>query len=167
MAFFKEFKEFAVKGNVVDMGVGIVIGAAFTSVVNSLVQDIFNPLLSLMTANAQVGGWFWVIRPGAHGGPYRTLAEASRDHAVTLNVGSFINAIVSFLIVAFVLFFLVRTINSLKRPADAQSIPEDNRECPHCFSTINVKASRCAFCTSEITPLDPPATRSISSPARQ
>lgn len=155
MAFFREFKEFAVKGNVVDMGVGIVIGAAFTSVVNSLVQDIFNPLLSLMTSDAQVGGWFWVIRAGAHGGPYRSLAQAAKDHAVTLNVGSFINAIVSFLIVAFVLFFLVRAINSLKRPADAKSKPEDNRECPRCYSTINVKASRCAFCTSEVAPLNP------------
>ncbi len=162
MSFIKEFKEFAVKGNVVDMGVGIVIGAAFTAVVNSLVQDLFNPLLRLMTTDFQVGGWFWVIRPGGTGGPYHSLAEATADHALTVNVGNFVNALISFLIVAIVLFFLVRAINGLKRPAHARAAPEDTRECPRCFSAINMKATRCPFCTSDVVALSPDNSGDIS-----
>lgn len=152
MQFFKEFREFAVKGNVVDMGVGIVIGAAFTSVVNSLVKDIFSPLLGLLTAGLNFSDWFLVVRPGHQGGPYRSLLQAQADQAVTLNFGVFLNAMISFLIVSLALFFVVRAINSVRRPHDAVADPADNRECPRCYSAITKKASRCPFCTSDITP---------------
>ena len=116
MKLLNEFKEFAVKGNVVDMGVGIVIGAAFTSVVNSLVKDVFTPLLGLALAGIDFTNWFITLKLGKSGGPYSTLAQAQADSAVTLNFGQFLNSIISFLIVAFVLFFLIRTINRLKQP---------------------------------------------------
>jgi large conductance mechanosensitive channel len=152
MKLLKEFKEFAVKGNVVDMGVGIVIGAAFTSVVNSLVKDVFTPLLGLALAGIDFTNWFITIKQGKHGGPYSSLAQAQADSAVTVNFGQFLNSIISFLIVAFVLFFLIRAINRLKQMAEppAEEAPK-KRECPYCFSVVPDQASRCPFCTSDIS----------------
>jgi len=150
MKVLNEFKEFAVKGDVVGMGVGIVIGAAFTSIVNSLVKDIFNPLLGLLTKGLDFANLFVLLRVGKTGGLYDSLAQAQADNAITLNIGVFINALISFLIVAFVLFFLVRAVNRLKRPEDSIADPIRTRECPWCFSVISLKATRCPFCTSDV-----------------
>ena len=150
MSIVQEFKEFAVKGNVVDMGVGIVIGAAFTSVVNSLVKDVFTPLLGLALAGIDFTNWFITLKLGKSGGPYSTLDQAQADSAVTLNFGQFLNSIISFLIVAFVLFFLIRTINRLKQEEEPVADAPKKRQCPYCFSVVPEKASRCPFCTSDI-----------------
>ena len=152
MKLLNEFKEFAVKGNVVDMGVGIVIGAAFTSVVNSLVKDVFTPLLGLALAGIDFTNWFITLKPGKGGGPYSTLAQAQADSAVTMNFGQFLNSIISFLIVAFVLFFLIRAINRLKQATESPAVEAPKkRECPYCFSVVPDKASRCPYCTSDIS----------------
>ena len=152
MKIVDEFKEFAVKGNVVDMGVGIVIGAAFTSVVNSLVKDIFTPLIGSITTGVNFSNWFITLKQGKNGGPYSTLIDAQADNAITINLGQFVNATISFLIVAMILFLFIRSINKLKRPTHVTADPVKTRECPYCLSTIAIAARRCAFCTSEIEP---------------
>ena len=150
MKLLKEFKEFAVKGDVVDMGVGIVIGAAFTSIVNSLVKDVFTPFLALLTTGVNFGNWFIILRKGDKGGPYTTLMQAQADNAITLNIGSFLNSVISFLIVAIVLFFVIRAINRLKRPENVTADPVATKECPYCFSVISSKATKCPFCTTQL-----------------
>jgi len=146
----REFREFAIKGSVVDMGVGVVIGSAMTNIVQSLVKDIFTPFVSLFTTGINSTGWFFVLRAGKHGGPYASLAKAQADAAITLNIGSFFNALVSFLVVAVILFFFIRAINRLRRPAQVSADPADTKECPYCFNTISTKATRCPYCTSEL-----------------
>jgi large conductance mechanosensitive channel len=146
----KEFKEFAVKGNAVDMAVGIIIGAAFSTIVKSLVADIIMPPIGLLLGGVDFSNLFVVLKHGAEAaGPYETLIAAQEAGAVTLNIGVFINTLISFLIVAFAVFFVVRSINRLKKeePAPAPAEPT-TKECPQCLSTIPIKATRCAFCTS-------------------
>ena len=151
MAMMKEFREFAVKGNVVDMAVGIIIGAAFGTIVKSLVADVIMPPIGLLLGNVDFSNLFIVLKHGAEMVSYATLAEAQADGAVTLNYGTFINTIISFLIVAFAIFILVKNINRLKREKEAAPPPAPTtKECPHCFSTISIKAVRCPFCTSTI-----------------
>ncbi len=150
MKIIKEFKEFAVRGNAVDMGVGIVIGAAFTAIVNSMVKDIMTPVLSLLTMGVDFGNWFITLKPGSTGGPYETLAAAQADRALTLNIGTFLNATISFLIVAWALFFIIRGINSLKRPEVVTVDPIKTKECPYCLSNIAQAAKRCPSCTSHL-----------------
>lgn len=152
MKIVNEFKEFAVKGNVVDMGVGIVIGAAFTSVVNSLVKDIFTPLIGSITTGVNFSNWFITLKQGKNGGPYTSLIDAQADNAITVNLGQFLNATISFLIVAMILFLIIRSINKLKRPKHVTADPAITRECPYCLSTIAIAAKRCAYCTSEVEP---------------
>lgn len=147
--FLKEFREFAVKGNVVDMAVGIIIGAAFTTIVNSLVKDIFTPLLGLATGGLNFTNQFLVLREG-DGGPYHTLEQAQAAGAVTLNYGLFMNAALSFLIVAFATFVLIRNINRLKnlaQPPETAAAPTV-KSCPYCISKIPFPATRCPACTS-------------------
>jgi len=146
----KEFKEFAVRGNVVDMAVGIIIGAAFGTIVASLVNDVVMPPIGLLLGNVDFSNLFIVLKEGAAPGPYASLAVAKAAGAVSLNVGVFINAIINFVIVAFAVFLLIRSINRLRKaPAPAQPAA---KTCPHCLSTIPVKATRCAFCTSALNP---------------
>jgi len=148
---FKEFKEFAMRGNVVDMAVGIIIGAAFGTIVKSLVADVIMPPIGLLLGNVDFSNLFIVLKHGAEAGVYSTIAEAQEAGAVTLNYGVFINTIISFLIVAFAVFLLVRNVNRLKREKPAEPAPEPTtKECPHCFSTINIKATRCPQCTATI-----------------
>lgn len=154
MKILNEFKEFAVRGNAVDMGVGIVIGAAFTAIVNSLVKDVMTPLLGVFTSGVDFANWFFTLKAGKTGGPYATLAEAQADNALTLNFGLFLNAAITFLIVAWVLFFIIRTINSLKRPEQVTADPVKTKECPYCFSNIAFEATRCPLCTSHIAAED-------------
>ena len=145
----KEFKDFAMRGNVVDLAVGVIIGAAFGAIVTSLVDDILMPVLGLILGNADFANLFVVLREGTVPGPYTTLALAQEAGAVTLNYGLFINAIVSFLIVAFAIFLLIRSINRLQREEDPPPEEPTTKDCPYCFSEISIKATRCPNCTSE------------------
>lgn len=146
----KEFKEFAIHGNVVDMAVGIIIGAAFGSIVKSLVSDVIMPPIGLLLGRVDFSNLFIVLR--GRGMSYSTLAEAQAAGAVTLNYGVFINTIISFIIVAFVVFLVIKNVNRLKKEAPAQPT---TKECPYCLSAIPIKARRCAFCTSSLEPKKP------------
>lgn len=146
---FKEFKEFAMRGNVVDMAVGIIIGAAFGTIIKSLVADIIMPPIGLMLGNVDFTNLFILLKPGNPAGPYLALAEAQKAGAVTINYGAFINTIISFVIVAFAVFLLIRSLNRMKKQEEAPAAPV-TKECPHCLSAIPVKATRCAHCTSEL-----------------
>jgi len=148
---FKEFKEFAMKGNVVDMAVGIIVGAAFGTIVKSLVDDIIMPPIGLLLGNVDFSDLFITLKQGATAEPYATLAAAKGAGAVTLSYGAFLNTIVSFLIVALAVFFLVKGINNLKRQeaAPPPSVPT-TKECPFCFSSIAIKATKCPHCTSSL-----------------
>ena len=147
----KEFKEFAMRGNVVDMAVGIIIGAAFGTIVKSLVADIIMPPIGLLLGNVDFSNLFIVLKQGATAGPFATIAEAQKAGAVTINYGVFANTIISFLIVAFAVFLLIRAINKLQREEEAPPEEPTTKECPHCLSTIPIKATRCGHCTSELS----------------
>jgi large conductance mechanosensitive channel len=146
----KEFKEFAMRGNVVDMAVGIVIGAAFGAIVTSFVSDIIMPPIGLMLGNVDFSNLFAVIKEGEVAGPYATPAAAKAAGAVTINYGLFFKTIISFLIIAFSVFLLIRNINRMKRKEEAPPPAPSTKECPYCLSVIPVKAVRCAHCTSEL-----------------
>jgi len=146
---FKEFREFAVRGNVVDMAVGIIIGGAFGTIVKSLVDDVIMPPIGLLLGGVDFSNIFLVLKDGATAGPYAALADAKAAGAVTMNVGVFLNAVIAFLIVALSVFLLVRGINSLRREQEAPSAPT-TKECTYCASTIPIKARRCPACTSEL-----------------
>jgi large conductance mechanosensitive channel len=147
----KEFKEFAMRGNVVDMAVGIIIGAAFGTIVKSLVADVIMPPIGLLLGNVDFANLFLIVQEGTAAGPYATLAEAKEAGAVTINYGVFFNEIVSFLIVAFAVFLLVRSINQMKRKEEEEKpAPPTTKDCPKCCSAIPIKAVRCPNCTSEL-----------------
>jgi large conductance mechanosensitive channel len=143
----KEFKEFAIKGNAVDMAVGIIIGAAFGSIITSLVKDIVMPPISLMTGGLDWSNKFIVLRDAPEGAFYKTAADAAKAGAITWNYGNFVTLVVNFLIVAFCIFLLVRAINNLRRPNTAAPV---SKECPFCTMTIPIKATRCPHCTAEL-----------------
>ncbi len=147
----KEFKEFAMRGNVVDMAIGIVIGAAFGAIVKSMVDDVIMPPIGLLLGNVDFSNLYLVLKSGATAGPFASLAEAKNAGAVTINYGVFANQIISFLIVAFAVFILIRGINKLQVQKPAPPAEPTTKECPECFSTINIKATRCPHCTSVIT----------------
>lgn len=147
---WKEFKEFAVKGNAIDLAVGVIIGAAFGSIVSSLVKDILMPPISLLTGGLDFSNKFVVLRGPTDGsGPFQTAAEAVKAGAITWNYGNFLTLIINFLIVAFCIFLVIRGLNRMKRPAPkADPVVKD---CPFCDTSIPVKASRCPHCTSELS----------------
>jgi large conductance mechanosensitive channel len=147
---FKEFKDFAVRGSVVDMAVGIVIGAAFGAIVNSLVSDILMPPIGLLLGKVDFNNLFLVLKEGTTPGPYASLVDAQTVGAVSLNYGFFINKIISFVIIAFALFIVIRGINRLKKEQEVPPAEPTTMHCPYCLSQIPLNASRCAFCTSEI-----------------
>ncbi len=146
----KEFREFAMRGNVLDMAVGIIIGAAFGTIVNSLVQDVIMPPIGLLLGNVDFSNIFVVLKEGKTAGPYASLAAAKSAGAVTINFGVFVNTIISFIIVAFSVFLLIRTINRLRREKEAPPPVPTTKECIYCFSSIPIKATRCPQCTSEL-----------------
>jgi len=146
----KEFREFAIKGNVVDMAVGIMIGAAFSTMVKSLVDDVIMPPIAMLTGGLDFSSKVIVLREGTPGGPYDTPDAAQEAGAVVIRYGQFLNNIIALLIVAMVLFFLVRWVNRLRRPETPPA--PTTRACPYCRSHINEKATRCPECTSEIEP---------------
>jgi len=138
MGMLKEFKQFALKGNVVDMAVGIIIGVAFGKIVASLVSDVLMPPLTLLQGNVDLSSLALVLRPGVQGGP----------PAVTINYGAFLNSVIEFIIVAFAVFLLVKQMNRLKKP-EAAAAPT-TKSCPHCLETIPLAATRCGHCTSSL-----------------
>jgi len=146
----KEFKEFAMRGNVVDMAVGIIIGAAFGTIVKSVVDDVIMPPIGLLLGNVDFSNLFITLKQGAAAGPYATLELAKKAGAVTLNYGAFFNTMISFLIVAFSVFLLVKGMNNLKRQQEAPPAAPTTKDCPHCLSTIPIKATKCAHCTSQL-----------------
>lgn len=145
----KEFKEFALKGNVLDMAIGIIIGAAFGKIVNSLVTDVLMPPLGLAIGRVDFSNLFFVMKEGKTPSPYASLAEAQTAGAVTMNVGLFVNAIISFVILAFAVFLLVRSVNRLQRREEAKPAVT-TKPCPFCVEAIPLAATRCPRCTSMI-----------------
>lgn len=148
---FKEFKEFAMRGNVVDMAVGIIIGAAFGTIVKSLVSDVIMPPIGLLLGGVDFSNLFFVIKEGAVPGPFETLQLAQEAGAVTVNYGTFINTVISFLIVAWAIFILVKGMNKMKKKEAEVPAEATTKECPYCFNTISIKATRCPACTSSLT----------------
>jgi large conductance mechanosensitive channel len=147
----KEFKEFILRGNVVDLAVGVIIGAAFGTIVTSLVNDIIMPPIGLLLGNVDFTDLFVVLKAGAKAAaPYATLADAQAAGAVTVNYGVFITRIVSFLIVAFSIFLMVRAVNRMKRTEPVPAPAPATRPCPYCATDIPIKATRCPNCTSEL-----------------
>jgi len=147
----KEFKEFAMRGNVVDMAVGIIIGAAFSSIVQSLVSDIIMPPIGLLLSEVDFANIFSVLKEGAKtAGPYASLADAQAAGAITINYGIFTNTIIHFIIVAFAIFMVIRSLNRLKKKEEVLAEPT-TKDCPYCLSNISIKATRCPNCTSNLT----------------
>ena len=148
----KEFKEFAMRGNVVDMAVGIVIGTAFGAIVKSFVADVIMPPIGLLLGDVDFSNLFVVLKDSAESAvAYKTLAEAQAAGAVTVNLGLFVNSVINFLIIAFAIFMVIRGVNRLKREEKAPAAAPTTKECPHCASTIPIKANRCPQCTSELS----------------
>ena len=143
---WKEFKEFAVKGNAVDLAIGVVIGAAFGAIVSSLVADIIMPPVGKLLGGADFSNLFVVLGQGT----YPSLKAAKDAGAPTLNYGVFLNTLINFLIIAFALFMVVKGLNTMKREAPAPAASPTTRECPQCVSQISLKAKRCPFCTSTL-----------------
>lgn len=145
---WKEFKEFAIKGNAIDLAVGVIIGAAFGAIVTSLVKDVIMPPIGVITGGLDFSNLFIVLKEAPGGATFATPAEAAKAGAVTLNYGNFITLLINFLIVALCVFLLVRTINRMKRPTpEAAPVSKD---CPFCQMTISIKATRCPHCTSDL-----------------
>jgi large conductance mechanosensitive channel len=147
MGMIKEFKEFAMRGNVIDLAVGIIIGAAFGGIVSSLVSDIITPPIGKIMGNVNFSDLFISLDPDKTK-DITSLAQAKEAGAAVIAYGSFINTVINFVIVAFCVFLLVKTMNRMKAPQQAG--PATTKDCPFCLSTIPVKATRCAHCTSEI-----------------
>jgi large conductance mechanosensitive channel len=146
----KEFKEFAMRGNVVDMAVGIIIGGAFGTIVKSLVADVIMPPIGLALGGVDFSNLFLTLKDGGTAGPYETLASAQEAGAVVISYGVFLNAVISFLIVAFAVFLLIRAINRLQREKEAPPAAPTTKDCPYCLSAIAIKATRCPNCTSQL-----------------
>lgn len=146
--FIKEFKEFILRGNVIDLAIGIVIGVAFGTVVNSAVNDIIMPPIGLLLGKVNFANLFAVLRQGSTPPPYNTVSSAAEAGAVTLNYGLFINTIISFIIISLVIFGIIKLMNRFRRKEEAK--PEETKECPYCYSSINIKAVKCPNCTSDL-----------------
>ena len=143
----KEFKEFAMRGSVLDLAIGVILGAAFGGIVTSFVNDILMPPIGLLLGNVDFSNLFITLK----GPAASTLAEAQDAGAVTLNYGVFINTVINFLIVAFVIFLLVKQINRLQRKEEAPPSEPTTKECSYCFTAIPIQARRCPNCTSDLT----------------
>jgi large conductance mechanosensitive channel len=146
---FKEFKEFAVKGNAIDLAVGVIIGAAFGGIVTSLVKDILMPPIGLLTGGLDFSNKFLVLKDAPDGVYFANPADAVKAGAITWNYGNFITVVINFVIVAFCIFLMVRALNKMKRPAPGAA--PVSKDCPFCAMTIPIKATRCPHCTSEMT----------------
>jgi large conductance mechanosensitive channel len=141
---FKEFKEFAMRGNVLDMAVGIIIGAAFGRIITSLVNDVIMPPIGLLLGKVDFSKLFINLS----GTPYATLADAKNAGAPVIGYGAFLNTVLDFMVVAFVIFLLIRQVNRLKK--EPAPVPATTKECPYCLSVIPLKATRCGHCTAQL-----------------
>lgn len=147
----KDFRDFIMRGNVVDLAVGVIIGAAFGAIVGSLVNDVIMPPIGLLLGNVDFTNLFVVLKAGTKApAPYASLADAQAAGAVTVNYGLFITKLVTFLIIAFVVFMLVRSLAKLKRETPAPAASPTTKDCPYCVSAVPLKATRCPACTSEL-----------------
>jgi large conductance mechanosensitive channel len=148
---WEDFKKFVMRGNVLDLAVGVIIGGAFGAVVKSLVDDLLMPPIGLLLGRVDFANLFAVLKQGETAGPYPTLADAQAAGAVTINYGLFVNTVIAFLITAFAVFLLVRAVSQLRRKEEAPPPAEPTtKECPYCFTTIPLKATRCPHCTSQL-----------------
>lgn len=143
----KEFKEFALKGNMIDLAVGIIIGGAFGGMVTSLVKDVIMPPIGALLGGVDFASKMWVIKEGATAAPYATPAAAAEAGAVVMSYGAFINTVINFLIIAFVIFLLVKVINRLRKQAEEEVT---TKECPYCKTEIALAATKCPACTSSL-----------------
>ena len=146
----KEFKEFAMRGNVIDLAVGVIMGVAFGAIVNSLVNDIIMPPIGLLLGKVDFSNLYVLLKQGATAGPYTALADAQAAGAVSINYGPFIMTIITFIIIAFCVFLIIRNFTRLQKKEEAPPAELTTKECPRCLSSIPIKATRCAFCTSEL-----------------
>ncbi len=143
----KEFRDFIARGNVVDLAVAVIIGGAFGAIVSSFVKDIVMPIISVFTGGVDFTNWFIPLK----GGTFDTLKAAQDAGVATINIGIFLNAVITFLIVAFAMFLVVRSINRMKRPEAAAPVAAPTKkDCPYCLTSISIKATRCPNCTSEL-----------------
>ncbi|HXO20451.1 MAG TPA: large conductance mechanosensitive channel protein MscL [Thermoanaerobaculia bacterium] len=148
---WKDFKEFAIRGNVIDLAIGILIGGAFAPIAKSLVDDVIMPPIGLLLGRVNFSELFLLLKEGKPPGPYASVAAAKAAGAVTVNYGLFINAIVTFLIIVFIAFLIVRFVNALRRRQEGTAPAEPTtKSCPYCLSTIPIKATRCPSCTSDL-----------------
>lgn len=149
-----EFKKFAMRGNVMDMAVGIIIGAAFGKIVDSLVKDVIMPPIGLLLGKVDFANLFFVLKDGAQThGPYVSLSAAQQAGAVTMNIGSFLNAIISFIIVAFAVFLLIKGMNTLQEKLESHpevEVTPTTKSCPYCYTVIPLKATKCPACTADL-----------------
>lgn len=146
---FKEFREFIMRGNVLDLAVGIVIGAAFGGIITSLVNDVIMPPVGLALGQVDFRDLFVLLKEGTTPGPYASVAAAKAAGAVTLNYGAFINTVINFLIIGFSIFMVVRVANRLQKKAEPPAAPPA-KDCPYCLTSVSLKATRCAHCTSDL-----------------
>ncbi|MDY6829451.1 MAG: large conductance mechanosensitive channel protein MscL [Pseudomonadota bacterium] len=144
-----EYKQFALKGNVLDMAIGIVIGGAFATIASSLVANIFAPIVGLLTSGVDMADLFIVLKSGAFGGPYTTLDQANKDGAVTLSYGLFLNSVLSFLVVSWFAFVVVKSVNRIKKQERSSELKK-TKTCPYCCSEIHLEASVCPHCTLKL-----------------
>ena len=147
----KEFKEFAMRGNVMDMAIGIIIGAAFSPIIGSLVGDVIMPPIGMLLGNVDFSNLFMCLQDGVNAGPYASLAAAKTAGAVTINYGTFINTIINFVIVAFAIFMMIRVMNKMKREQPAPAAAPTTKDCPACLMSVPLKATKCGHCTSSIS----------------
>jgi len=146
----KDFKTFVLRGNVMDLAIGVILGTAFGTIVKSLVNDVIMPPIGLLLGGVDFSNLFILLKAGSPTPPYASLADAQAAGAVTISYGVFVNAIISFLIVAFVIFLLIRSINQITQKEEAAPAEPTTKECPYCLSTIPIEATRCAHCTSDL-----------------
>jgi len=146
----KEFKKFAMRGNVLDMAVGIIIGAAFGTIVKTLVDDVLMPPLGLMIGNVDFSNLFIVLKEGTTAGPYESLSSAKNAGAVILSYGLFLNTIINFIIVAFAVFMLIKGFNAATKKEEIKDAAPTTKHCTYCDSVIPLKATRCPNCTSQL-----------------
>lgn len=146
---WKEFKEFAIKGNAIDLAVGVIIGAAFGGIINSLVKDILMPPIGLLTGGLDFSNKFLILKDAPGGGVFHTPADAAKVGAVTWNYGNFVTLIINFVIVAFCIFLMVKAVNKMKRPSP--TAPPVAKDCSACTMSIPINATRCPHCTTELS----------------
>ncbi|MGC7872008.1 large conductance mechanosensitive channel protein MscL [Desulfosporosinus sp. FKB] len=141
---WKEFKEFSLKGNVIDLAIGVIIGGAFGKIVTSLVSDIIMPLLGILLGKVDFSNLFIVLGSGH----YKTLVEAKNAGVATINYGTFINNVINFLIIAFSIFIVIKQVNRFTKKKEVEDEPSKTKTCPYCITEINLKATRCPHCTA-------------------